>query len=46
MRGIVEARKFVVFILRRGIRLAGEMGLPVSLKAEAIGFPSLGSHRL
>ena len=32
-------------ILSRGIRLAGEMGLPISLKAEAIGFPS-GSHRL
>jgi putative transposase len=32
-------------ILRRGIRLAGEIGLPISLKAETIGFPS-GSHQL
>ncbi len=32
-------------ILRAGIVRAGEMGLPVSLKAEAIGLPS-GSHRL
>jgi putative transposase len=32
-------------ILRAGIVRAGEMGLPISLKAEAIGLP-LGSHRL